>query len=392
MSYRAINLTELRRYFTAMRPSNTGGVYIHKRQASLLWQKPTALIGLGATSACFHVSRIQAENLAQWITHLRLSRTAPLHEVLQADDFVERIRRLSKKWEPPRTYRSSWNRDANFVLKVLCPKPEISRTRREHDDILSRFQREARIGTRLPPHPNVVRIYALAPLWIQIDTWVCANTWGMLQEHCGSRSLASVIEDRRISFVKRIQYACELSRAIQHLHRNRIVHRDVKPTNILVSSEKLKLADLGVLKPLASLAEGSDIHTSTGQKGLGTFLYMAPEQIADSKRIDRKADIFGLTITILQLLLGRTFASRDEVLELAGLTRRRFLKPTSFVAYLPEAISYPGSETLKTDSVEKTILGGILQKGMAWKSERRPSAREFSKRFDEMSGTTRKCS
>jgi serine/threonine protein kinase len=88
---------------------------------------------------------------------------------------------------------------------------------------------------------------------------------------------------------------------LHHAHEHGMIHRDVKPANILLTSDGIvKLADLG----LAKLAESDEDLTRTGT-GAGTPVYMAPEQVLDAKHVDRRSDIYSLGCVLYALLAGR---------------------------------------------------------------------------------------
>lgn len=98
---------------------------------------------------------------------------------------------------------------------------------------------------------------------------------------------------------------------MEHLHKHSLVHRDVKPANLMLTrSGQVKVFDLGVTRRLHVPAREEQI-TSHGQC-LGTFDYMAPEQCLDCHAVDGRADIYALGCTLYELLTGRPpFADRD---------------------------------------------------------------------------------
>ena len=126
----------------------------------------------------------------------------------------------------------------------------------------------------------------------------------MLMEYMPGGSLKGMIEregalpiERAISYVSQIAYALALA------HRNGVIHRDIKPDNILFTADGVpKLSDLGIAKFI------SDTQTSTlTMKGhiLGTPAYMAPEQMMDSHHIDARADIYSLGVVLYEMLTGK---------------------------------------------------------------------------------------
>lgn len=98
----------------------------------------------------------------------------------------------------------------------------------------------------------------------------------------------------------------DVARALAFAHANGIVHRDIKPGNILLASGSATVTDFGVAKALSSaLRSGThDAHVTDTGVSLGTLLYMAPEQAANDPHIDGRADIYSLGITIYEMLAG----------------------------------------------------------------------------------------
>ena len=173
------------------------------------------------------------------------------------------------------------------ALKVLSPSLA-------HDkSFVQRFQREAKLAARLT-HPNLVQVYNVG-------------------EHRGRRYIAMefvegpsvdklidlygrVAEDEAVDIA--IGVACALSVAASQ----GIVHRDVKPSNILLSAEgTVKLTDLGLAKPIGE----DDLHITQAGAAVGTPNYMSPEQARGSPRIDSRSDVYSLGATLFHMLTGR---------------------------------------------------------------------------------------
>lgn len=158
-----------------------------------------------------------------------------------------------------------------------------------------RFLREARLAARLN-HPGIVRVFD------------CGETQGhffIVMEYVDGQSLAVHIAERTMVPVARaLQIAEAVAQALATaLDQIGVIHRDVKPANILLTaSGQVKLADLG----LAKIVAGEQVmpqHTSEGV-ALGTPQYMPPEQFTDAGRVDHRADIYSLGATLYQMLSG----------------------------------------------------------------------------------------
>ncbi len=168
---------------------------------------------------------------------------------------------------------------------------------------VSRFRQEMRAVGKVN-HPNVVSAS---------DAGTVDGQHFLVMELVQGADLARIIHDRG---PLNVADACEIVRqaaiGLQHAHDNGLVHRDVKPSNIMLALDgSVKLLDLGLaglnnteLESTANVVV-TDRLTSVGQI-MGTLDYMAPEQITASPQVDGKADVYALGATLFQLLTGRT--------------------------------------------------------------------------------------
>ncbi|QDV47681.1 Serine/threonine-protein kinase StkP [Stieleria neptunia] len=208
--------------------------------------------------------------------------------------------------------------DRDVALKTI-------RTRlAENPASLARFTREAYAAAQLSHH-NVVRIYDFGEedgqLFFSME-WIRGGSLGDLVRDKGSL-------DPKLAAT----YILQAARGLQFAHRSGMVHRDVKPANLLLSEDGVvKVADLGLVKvpdqiDPESTDEGlsySGLSHSGLQSGtqvtmqgtaIGTPAYMAPEQGADATAVDHRADIYSLGCSLFYLLAGRSPYSGTEVSE-----------------------------------------------------------------------------
>jgi serine/threonine protein kinase len=175
------------------------------------------------------------------------------------------------------------------ALKLLAPE-STGRPR-----ILARFGREARHAARLR-HENVVTLYEFGE---DHGTYFLALEFvdGVdLQAHI-EKSGALKVEDA-------LPLLVQMTRALDHLHRQGLIHRDVKPANFLLTEVEgrplIKLTDLG----LAMDTSGEDFRLTQDGHTVGTIDYMAPEQARDSRAADIRSDIYALGCTAYHMLTG----------------------------------------------------------------------------------------
>lgn len=216
-----------------------------------------------------------------------------------------------------------------LAVKFLAPDPKYIDVE-AFDDVASRFRREGQRGAGLD-HPNLVQVHAHVenPDGSAFSCEGAPKNPFLLLEYVGGGSLESSIRRNhpglRNQFLitqERLGFAIQIARALEHLHRRRIVHRDVKPGNIFLAKAKqgdtaprmVKVGDFGVVKWgdfHAAVATGS--LTVTSQRGLGTQKYMSPEQALIPKRVSVRSDMFSLGITLFELFTGQILPGAHHV-------------------------------------------------------------------------------
>ncbi|HNB41541.1 MAG TPA: protein kinase [Anaerolineales bacterium] len=165
-----------------------------------------------------------------------------------------------------------------------------------------RFMREAEIVNRLE-HPNIVRV---------TDFGEERGMYYIVMEMLSGPDLNHLIrQEKRISLSNTVNLLRGIADALDYAHENGLVHRDIKPSNVMLDSSTIPsrsvLTDFGIAKML-------DAHTRiTNTAGmLGTFDYMAPEQIQASADVDGRADIYALGVMTYQMLTGRLPFERPD--------------------------------------------------------------------------------
>ncbi len=224
---------------------------------------------------------------------------------------------------------------AQVAIKFLAPDPKyIDPT--VFEDVADRFRREGLRGTGLH-NEHLVRIIAHED---NVDGSAvvkrAVRNPFLVMELVPGRTLESLIrhlDSKSPTHITRqtLAIAAALARALQHLHERKLVHRDVKPANVFLSTTRagatpsiIKLGDFGVTKWgdfLAATTTGT--LTVTSQQGLGTLKYMSPEQATRPKEVTVKSDMFSLGITLFELFTGRILLSPHHVYEIVNTRHMR---------------------------------------------------------------------
>ncbi|HUF12688.1 MAG TPA: protein kinase [Longimicrobiales bacterium] len=171
------------------------------------------------------------------------------------------------------------------AVKVLAPELAASLGSQ-------RFLREIRVTAKLQ-HPHIL------PL---LDSGERAGFLYYVMPYVAGESLRSRLDrDGRLSLAEATRFARDIADALDYAHRQGIVHRDVKPENILLSDSQAMLADFGVARAIVAASE--ERMTRTGL-AVGSPLYMSPEQIAGEGALDGRSDVYSLACVLFEMLVG----------------------------------------------------------------------------------------
>ena len=178
-------------------------------------------------------------------------------------------------------------------------------------------------------HPNVVRA---------LEYGVLGGRPYLVMEFVDGESLGQRIErDGRIPEAEAIRIIALASQGLHHAHKNGMVHRDVKPDNIIVTKEgQVKLLDLGLVKEA-----DNDVNLTRTGRGLGTPHFMAPEQFRNAKNADVKCDIYSLGATLYQMVTGELpFRSMGPLDAWMKKINNELTPPSQIVPDLSERINW----------------------------------------------------
>jgi len=227
------------------------------------------------------------------------------------------------------------------AIKVLKPEHQDDRTRR------ARFFRGARVMADLN-HPGIVRVFDAG----RIE----AGHHYFVMEFVKGGDLNDWVKSQKPELQATLRIVASISEALRAAHQRGIVHRDVKPANILVGVDGVpKLTDF-------DLVYAPDTEGDTQAEPMGTYLYASPEVLADPSAVDPRADIYSLGMTLLFCLLGGnlTITSKHEIpsvlerVELPDALKRLVLRATA-----SDPAGRP--ETMNAFSAELAAIEQVLQ-------------------------------
>ncbi len=182
-------------------------------------------------------------------------------------------------------YRARHEQHGSVALKVLFPPPNAGA------DLLARFEREARTVARLR-HPAIVRV---------LEAGQAGGRAYLAMPLVEGESLADrLARSGALDEATAVDIAWQIADALDYAHRQGVIHRDVKPSNILLTREgRAVLTDFGV-----ALALDDPTLTRTGHT-IGTPAYMAPEQASGDRPVDGRADLYALGVVLYHMVAGR---------------------------------------------------------------------------------------
>lgn len=214
-------------------------------------------------------------------------------------------------------YKAKDHKLNRFVaVKVL--KQEFS----ENANFVSKFRIEAQAAAGLM-HPNIVNVY---------DVGEESENHYIVMELVEGITLKKYIEKKaRLSVKEAVSIAIQVSMGIEAAHNNHIIHRDIKPQNIIISKEgKVKVTDFGIAKAATSNTITSNV--------MGSVHYTSPEQ-ARGGYSDEKSDIYSLGVTMFEMLTGRVPFNGETTVAIAiKHIQEEFPSPREYVAEIPVCV------------------------------------------------------
>jgi len=206
----------------------------------------------------------------------------------------------------------------------------------ENEEFVERFQKESQSVASLS-HPNIVNLF---------DVGVENDTHYIVMEFVDGKTLKDYIKEKgRLSPEETVDIALQICAGLQHAHENNIVHRDIKPQNILISKEGIaKVADFGIARAVTSATI-----TMAGSGVIGSVHYFSPEQ-ARGGHVDKKTDIYSLGIVLYEMVTGVLPFEGDSPVSVALKHLQEKVRPPGEInPDIPKSIQYIIERAIEKD-------------------------------------------
>ncbi len=189
-------------------------------------------------------------------------------------------------------------KDQQVAIKVLADHLASNQA------YIDRFYREAKSGALLN-HPNIVRT-------LNVGQDRVTGKYYLVLEYVDGQSAQALLEKQgRLALGDAVHIALDVARALEHAHSRNVVHRDIKPDNILITRSGVsKLVDLGLARRLDEAS-----HLTAARQGFGTTYYMPYEQAINARYADGRSDIYALGATLYHFITGSVPFGGDNHLE-----------------------------------------------------------------------------
>jgi hypothetical protein len=254
--------------------------------------------------------------------------------------------------------------DRAVAIKTLPPVIAASPEFRE------RFEREARAISQLS-HANICTLF---------DVGEQGGTSFLVMEHLEGETLADRIAKGPIPIAQALTWAMQIASALNAAHRQGILHRDLKPGNIMVTASGIKLLDFGLAKIVAGAVDGSGSLSITAPPTrttpltaqgtiLGTFQYMAPEAV-EGEESDARADIWAFGCVLYEMLTGRrAFAGKSQASLFGAILKEDAPSVSVALPTVPPALDRIVRTCLAKDPNQRVQSAHDLLLNLQWVAE-----------------------
>src|ERR1700756_27955 len=255
-------------------------------------------------------------------------------------------------------YRAKDTRlDRTVAVKILPAHLSNDPVRKQ------RFEREAKTISSLN-HPHICVLY---------DVGHQDGTDYLVMECVEGETVATRLEKGPLPLEQVMKYGAQIADALDKAHRSGVLHRDLKPGNIVLATTGAKLLDFGLAKPISSLASGMTLTADTPpspmtQEGtiVGTFQYMSPEQV-EGKELDGRSDIFSLGAVLYEMLTGQSaFAGKSQLSVASAILEKEPAPISSFKPLTPPGLDHVIRRCLAKDPGERWQTARDLASELEW--------------------------
>jgi len=259
--------------------------------------------------------------------------------------------------------------DRTVAIKILPTHLSDSPEAKE------RFDREARAISSLS-HPNICHLY---------DVGTQDGTSYLVMEYLEGESLADRLHKGSLPLEQFLKIGIEICEGLENAHRSGVIHRDLKPGNIMLTKNGPKLMDFGLAKARLTAPPSSSLTASFGTpaasqpltaKGtvVGTFQYMSPEQLEGSEA-EIRSDIFSLGAVLYEMITGRRAFEGKSALSVASAILEKEPAPISTIKPMtPPALDHAIRRCLAKDPEERWQTARDLGLELKWIAEEGPDA------------------
>lgn len=230
---------------------------------------------------------------------------------------------------------------STHALKVL--NEDYARS----DDIRGRFLAEGRIQARLR-HPNIV----------QVTEIVTTPVAGLVMDYVEGPTLSELCRGQGLEPQVLLEVFMPVLDAIEEAHKHGVIHRDLKPDNIIIGKDSRgrlqpMVTDFGIAKMLEGEGQDGKARTQAGAR-MGTLLYMSPEQIRGAAEVDARTDIFALGAILYEAATGRVaFHASSDYDTMKAIVEGTYAPPERVVTGLPPVIAGCIRKALAVDPAER---------------------------------------
>ena len=252
--------------------------------------------------------------------------------------------------------------DREVAIKIL---PEAFA---RNEQLRARFEREAKSISSLN-HPNICTLH---------DVGQQDGVFYLVLEMIEGESLADRLEKGPLPLDQVLRFGAEIASGLDAAHRRGIIHRDLKPGNVMLTRSGAKLLDFGLAKagtestaPVDGLTSLPTEHRPLTQEGtiLGTFQYMAPEQL-EGQETDARSDLFGLGAVLYEMATGkRAFQGKNKTSLIAAIVSSQPPPISSVLPVSPPALDHVVRKCLEKDPEDRWQSAHDVATQLRWISE-----------------------